>query len=74
VKKLRTGKEPFDRVVFHSSKMPSGPASYNLLANVITETLWYTDVNEWGSMCDIRIDDLDCDENRLMTPIPNPGE
>ena len=32
------------------------------------------DVNEWGSMCDIRIDDLDCDENRLMTPIPNPGE
>ena len=32
------------------------------------------DVNEWGSMCGIRIDDLDCDENRLMYPVPNPGE
>ena len=49
VKKLRTGKEPFDRVVFHSSKMPSGPASYNLLANVITETLWYTGLDFYSN-------------------------
>ena len=42
VRKLRTGNEPFDRVVFHSSKMPAGPASYNLLTHVVSETMWHT--------------------------------
>jgi len=54
--------------------MPAGPASYNLLAHVVTKTMWHTDVHEWGCLVDIWIYDLNCDENRLMNPVPNPGE
>ena len=32
------------------------------------------DVHEWGTLVNIRIDDMDADENRLMKPVSNPGE